>query len=59
MKEVFTWCQKCVFYVQCYRWDEDGEVIGGPDFLEPACGAGPAKKEPRDERTRFPRSRAK
>ena len=48
METVFVWCKECMFYDRCYHWDNETgeEIIGGPDFLEPVCGEGPAKKEP-------------
>lgn len=47
MKPMFEWCVDCKFFKHCYDWDYEGDtdkvIIRGPNFLEPACGKGPAK----------------
>ena len=46
MQEVFRWCKDCDLYGTCYDWDMDaGGMVAGPNFLEPACGEGPYKKD--------------
>ncbi len=39
---MFEWCKNCKFVGTCYEYDEDSEIVGGPKYLEPACGEGPA-----------------
>ena len=46
MKPMFEWCKDCKFFKNCYEWDYEGDadvITRGPNFLEPACGEGPAK----------------
>ena len=37
-KRMFTWCNRCKYVRGCY----DDEAGRGPNYLEPACGEGPA-----------------
>ena len=42
-KFMFEWCKNCKFVGTCYEYDEDtGNIVRGPNYLEPACGEGPA-----------------
>jgi hypothetical protein len=36
MKSVFKHCPECDLYKDCYEFFE-GEIDGGPNFLEPSC----------------------
>ena len=43
MKPLFEWCKDCKFFNTCYEWDhESDKIVRGPNYLEPACGEGPA-----------------
>lgn len=35
---IFQWCPKCKYVGSCY----DDKTGRGPNYLEPACGEGPA-----------------
>ena len=37
-KRIFEWCNRCKYVGTCY----DDETGRGPNYLEPACGEGPA-----------------
>ncbi len=41
---MFEWCKNCKFVGTCYEYDEEDTeiIVRGPNYLEPACGEGPA-----------------